>query len=85
MSTVGGAGAGANPELVPGEQMIAAISGGTGPCGSSARRTRSRPRNVSVVAPLLGDVVRAAREGGIGPYLHPGQEAAGSTRPRLPP
>ena len=40
-STVGGRGAAADPEHVPGEQAPRGISGGTGPCGSSGRRTQA--------------------------------------------
>ena len=40
-STVGGRGAAADPEHVPGGTGAAGISGGTGPCGSSGRRTQA--------------------------------------------
>ena len=40
-STVGGRGAAADPEHVPGEQAPRGISGGAGPCGSSGRRTQA--------------------------------------------
>ena len=39
--TVGGRGAAADPEHVPGEQAPRGISGGAGPCGSSGRRTQA--------------------------------------------
>ena len=40
-STVGGRGAAADPEHVPGGTGAAGISGGTGPCSSSGRRTQA--------------------------------------------